>query len=103
MSKVSGFKIDVIKDYISNFYGMINLDDQYNLKDLVPELEAYLASLENNTKKKPLKKISHKEYAQYKSFLDFVNKKMTSGGILDMGYQLTSEDKKIIKHFLQKK
>jgi len=81
---------------------MIRLDISYNLKDIVPELEEYIAKLEKTTKK--VKKTSHKEYAKYKSFIDYVYKNMTiGGGILDTGYELSAKDKRFIRHFLNKK
>lgn len=102
LTKATGLKSDVIIDYVSQFYEMIRLDTSYNLKDIVPELEEYIAKLEKTTKK--VKKTSHKEYAKYKSFIDYVYKNMTiGGGILDTGYELSAKDKRFIRHFLNKK
>lgn len=105
LSRESGFKVDVIREYISEVYGMIYLDPQYNLINLVPKLENYVK--EETKKAKPVKKvkkISHKEYDEYKDAVDYIYKKMTiPGGIFDTGYVLMPKDKKILKHLLNKK
>ena len=100
LSKATGLKLDNIVDYVSIFYPMIYLDNSYNLKLIVDSLENYIKE-ENKKPKKKIERVSHKEYAKYSSFIDYVYKTMTiGGGILDTGYVLNNKDKKIIRHFL---
>jgi hypothetical protein len=105
LSKASGLKVDIIKEYISEFYGMIYLDPNYNLINLLPQLNDYVKEEEKITKPvKKVKKVTHKEYEEYSSVPDYIYKKMTlPGGIFDSGYVLNEKDKKILKHLLNKK
>lgn len=103
LSRASGLKVDVIRDYMSEFYGMIYLDPNHNLVDLLPDLNNFVL-VKSKTSNKKVKKISHKEYEEYASVTDYIYKKMTlPGGIFDSGYVVNAKDKKILKHLLNKK
>lgn len=104
LSKVTGLKIDTIYTYVEEFYPMIRLDVSCNLKDLLKTIEKYIVALEKATPIKKKKRISTNEYDKYESFIDYIYKNMTiSGGILDTGYILNAKDKRMLKHFLNKK
>lgn len=103
LSKATGIKQEVIFDYIKPFYEMIRLDPNHNLKENIADLENYIQKEEKVSKKiKKKPRISHNEYKQYKGFLDYVSKNMTSGGILDTGYKLTAKDKRMLSYYLKK-
>ena len=103
LSCASGIKVDVIRDYISEFYGMIYLDPMHNLIDILPNLNKYV-EIKNKTAPRKVKNISHKEYEKYSSVTEYINKNMTlPGGIFDSGYVLNTKDRKILKRLLNKK
>ena len=100
LSKISGVKVEVLRNEFLDFYPLIGLEINYDLHSLVPALETYLTKLE----KVPVKKrvvVRNKTLKKYKTFVDYIYKKMTfSGGMLDSGYVLSIEDVKILKKLL---
>lgn len=104
LSKEMGLDQEAIFSYIENFYDMIRLDPNHNLKDLIPDIQEYIRneearSLKENVKKE--KRISHGEYTEYRDFIDYISCVMTTGGILDTGYKITPKDKKILMRLLK--
>ena len=77
----------------------MNLD--YDLRDLVPAIEAYIASfVKEPVKKEPIPQYKL-EAKNYKSVADFVYKKMTINGLVDRSAKLKEDDLKILKILVQ--
>ncbi len=95
LSEIVGVYPSVIIDNLSYFEPIINIDTEYNIVELVPQMEAYLV-------KKPVaehknKKKDKKEKLPYQSLNQFIRDKMTFGGMFDNNAQLSSEDLRILK------
>lgn len=104
LSKETGFDQEAIFGYVEYFYSIIRLDPNHNLKEFIPNLKEFIEkednkALESGAHKE--KRISHREYKEYNGFIDYISRVMTTGGILDMGYQITPKDKKILMYLLK--
>ncbi len=73
LSSSTGINEDSLREELAYFDPLIRLMEDYNLKDIIPELENYLT--------KPMVKRA-KLTSKYNSILDFVVKNMTSNGDL---------------------
>ena len=101
LSKVVGVYPEVINEVLSYFEPMIVLDYSYNLNDLKPALEEYVADDEN--KRTPIttgKVATVKIISQYSNINDFVYQKMTIGGMLDKNAYLTDFDLRTLKRLV---
>lgn len=104
LSKKIGIKVNVLYTYIEEFYSMILLDPNFNLREIESDIRKYISCTEKNSAKKRNKRMPNKEYKEYSSFIDYVYKNMTiAGGILDTGYVLNAKDKRMLKYYLNKK
>ena len=79
ISKTLGIQEDVVREELSYFDDLIRLLDDFNLVEIIPNLNAYI-----NTRVK-----REKPTQKYVSILDFVYKNMTtSGGLIDTATKL---------------
>ena len=103
LSSTIGIYPEVIAEFLSQFDPMIRMDFEYNIKDLLPELESTLEELENTQPKvnKTLR-VSKKVVESYDSVIQFVYAKMTIGGIVDQSIELSDKDLKILKKIIIK-
>jgi NADH/NAD ratio-sensing transcriptional regulator Rex len=93
LAQTIGIVEDFIRDELSFLEPMVRLDLDYNLMDLMPQLEAYLAH--KVERKKSLVKTKP---SNYQSIAEFVYKNMTvSGGIIDSGFELDDQQLKDLK------
>jgi NADH/NAD ratio-sensing transcriptional regulator Rex len=93
-----GILEDFIRDELSFIEPMVRLDLDFNLMELVPQLESMLAV------KVERKRISSsKSGINYLSVADFVYKNMTvSGGIIDRNLELDNQQLKDLKKLINK-
>jgi hypothetical protein len=93
-----GILEDFIRDELSFIEPMVRLDLDFNLMELVPQLETML------TLKGERKRVSHKaDEINYLSIADFVYKNMTvSGGIIDRNLELDNQQLKDLKKLVNK-
>ncbi len=97
LSKHIGIYPEIISSELSYFEPMLAMDPSFNLKDLMPQIEEYIASIESSKEK-----IKHfeakKESKNYSGVTDFVYKKMTVvGGLVDKSIVLSDEDLKVLR------
>jgi hypothetical protein len=93
LAQTIGIVEDFIRDELSVLEPMVRLDLEFNLMDLVPQLEAYLAHKVERRKHAVRTKPSN-----YQSIAEFVYKNMTvSGGIIDRGFELDDQQLKDLK------
>lgn len=98
LSRVVGVYPDVICDNLSYFEPMLKMDTEYNLLVLVPTIKEYINDLEEKkVPAQPVEMVSKKQLEEYESVVDFIYKKMSVGGIIDRGAQLTDKDLRILK------
>ncbi len=97
LSRVNGLYPEVINRDLSEFEPMLAMDPSFNLKDLIPAIEDYIASIELN-KKSSKHFEAKKESKKYLNVSDFVYKKMTVvGGLVDKNINLSIEDLKVLR------
>jgi NADH/NAD ratio-sensing transcriptional regulator Rex len=93
-----GILEDFIRDELSFIEPMVRLDLDFNLMQLVPQLESMLSL------KVELKRVRTKSSGvSYLSIADFVYKNMTvSGGIIDRNLELDNQQLKDLKKLINK-
>lgn len=96
LSRIMGIYPEIINEQLSIFEPMLAMDPSYNLKELIPSIEQYIASLEANSEK-VTRFGSKKESKKYKSVGDFVYKHMTVGGLVDRNIILSENDLKVLR------
>jgi len=102
LAKEVGIYPEVIAADLSIFDPMINLDYQYDLLVLIPDLEEYIAKLDQKNKKTNPPRVKKSELTAYESIADFVFKKMTIGasGLIDQNVELSDHDLRILKRLI---
>ena len=101
LSSVIGIYPDVINEALSYFDPMVNMDYQYNLMDLLKQIEDYLG--EKETPKKTVKKTSEKpqlEKLPYDSLNSFIYERMTIGGFMNRDVYLSDSDLRLMKKLI---
>ncbi len=98
-----GIYPEVIAEFFSEFDPLVRMDYDYNLKDLLPELENSLEKL-NKVKTKNVKsaRVTKKDVESYESIVSFVYAKMTTGGIINQSVELSDYDLKVLKKLIVK-
>ena len=106
LSRMVGLYSDVLADDLEYFAPLVRMDPSLNLKDLVPQLEGYLAEEEAVKATEPkVKRVvaTKKELSQYPTIASFVYAKMTSiGGLVDPAARLSDEDLHILKKLVDR-
>ena len=104
LSKEIGIYPEVINETLSFFDPMVNMDYEYNLMELVPQIKQFIDDAEEEKAKVKkavtVKPINRKTDLKYDSIGDFVYQKMTIGGMLDKYMQLTDADLRILKKLI---
>lgn len=96
LSRRMGIYPEIINEQLSLFEPMLAMDTSYNLKDLVPAIEEYIAlQTTKKVKKKPTK--VKRKADKYKTVSEFVYEKMTIGGLVDKNASLNEEDLKVLR------
>lgn len=93
---------EVIADFFSEFDPMVKMDFNYNLKDLLPDLEKCLIKIEKVKIKNKSVRVTKKDVDLYDSIVGFIYAKMTTGGIVNQGVELSDYDLKVLKKLIIK-
>lgn len=102
LSRHNGIYPDVINSDLSYFEPMLAMDPSFNLKDLIPAIEKYIAEIDALKEKKvKTVTISKKDYEKYKSVADFAYKNMTVGGLIDRNKVLDESELKILRKLVK--
>ena len=96
LSKKIGFYPDKINEDLSTFEPLIAMYSNYNVKELIPNIEQYIEEQEKSGKK-IVRFEAKKKASKYKSVADFVYQKMTVGGLVDRSASLSVEDLKVLR------
>ena len=96
LSKSLGIYPDVIASDLSFFEPMLSMDLTFDLRDIIPALESYIAEQEQAKPKEHQIHSNSIELRGYESVGDFVYKKMTINGIVSKNVKLSEEDLKIL-------
>ncbi len=100
LSREVGLYPDVITDALVYFEPLIKFDAGINTKDLLPQLEEYVAPApaEEGENKPKRVVVTKKELLEYSSISDFVYKKYaTIGGLIDQTASLNEADLKVLQ------
>ncbi|MFA5421422.1 MAG: hypothetical protein WC344_01320 [Bacilli bacterium] len=104
LSKELGIFPDVINRTLSHFDPLVNMDFTYDVRALIPAMEAYIDELASAKKKtvKPRAVVSKKDLSEYDSILDFIFKKFVfeSSGLFDRSTQLGDADLRVLKRLV---
>lgn len=101
LSHSLGIYPEIIAENLSFFEPTLAMDPSFNLKDLIPALNAYI---EEESKKAPKKHriiVNKDNVEQYEGVADFIYQKMTIGGLVDKNAELSTVDLKILKKLIQ--
>lgn len=103
LSRLMGRYPEVLCDTLAYFEPLIRMDPSINVRDLTPQLEAYLEEPMKPKKERPTRKPVRKaELTKYSSIADFVLHKLTSvGGLVDPTIRLSDEDLAILERLIQ--
>jgi len=99
LSLYMGIYPEIIASELSEFEPMLAMDPSFNLRELIPALEAYIEE-QSKEKKEPRIAVKKAEISQYKSVADFVYNKMTIGGLVDRNISLSEKDLKLLRHLV---
>jgi len=106
LSRMVGLYSDVLADDLEYFAPLIRMDSTLNMKDLVPQLQAFIAQEESVKAQEPkVKRVvaTKKELSQYPNISSFVYAKMTSaGGLVDPSNRLSDEDLHVLKKLVDR-
>ncbi len=107
LSKEVGIYPEVINETLSFFDPMVNMDYEYNLLELVPQIKQYIEDIVEEKAKAKEKKphlvqtaIRKQDFTKYDGIGDFIYQKMTIGGMLDKYVTLTDSDLKTLKKLI---
>ena len=102
-SRHVGIYPEVIAEHLSMFDPMINIDMEYNIRDLVPQIEEYIASEETKRKEsaQPREVVRKQELKEFSSIQDFIYKKLTFGGVIDKTATLSDHDLKVLTKLIK--
>lgn len=101
-----GIYPDVINAELSYFDPLLKLDLNYDLRELLPALEAYLAveaparpvkKSSSRKRKTPVRRKKAASDLPYASLVDFIYARMTFDGFLNRSFTLRDEDLKLIR------
>lgn len=101
LSKNIGIKEEIIKEDLVNLIPLINFDDSLNLKDYLTLLKDEEEKInEGRVVKKRI--VKNNEAKEYENAIDYIYKNFcVEGGVLDLGYQITKKDIKILNKLLK--
>lgn len=101
LSKSMGIYPEIIAENLSFFEPMLAMTADYNLKELVPQIEKYIEEENSKAPKKTRVIVSKEKVEEYDSVADFVYQKMTIGGLVDRSAELSTVDLKTLKKLIQ--
>ncbi len=94
LSSALGLYSDALGEELTYFAPSIMLDASFNVRSLLPYLEAYLEERKVVRREKPARK---KEAGDYASVADFVYRKLTTaGGLIDPSIRLSDHDLRLL-------
>ena len=100
LSKEVGIYPEVINETISFFDPMVTLDYQYNLMDLLPQMEEYLGDSGVNKTKTTSKTKTYEPKVNQITLSDYIYQKLTIGGFLDRNRVFTDAELKEMKSLI---
>jgi len=94
---------EVITNCLSYFEPMLMMDLSFNLKELLPQMEKFIEeSSVNNEAVSPVYKLDKEELKKYASINDFVFKKLTVNGQVNMEAYLSDKDLVSLSELIKK-
>ena len=101
LAAIVGVYQDVIAENLSYFDPMLNMDPDYDLLALIPQIKEYIQQEEEKKAPAAPKVVAKKkDVNEYESVSDFVYKKMTFAGMVDRNLVLHEKDLRILKRLV---
>ena len=101
LANIVGIYPERINEDLSYFDPIITMDYTYNLLDLVPQLEEFVNDDANKKEKEQVKNVvTKKKLSQYESINDFIYKKMSYQGFINMNYVLSDAELRALKRLI---
>ena len=97
LSREIGLVPDAIQAACSMFNPLVSIDYTFDLKQLIPELDAYLSALPSS---RPITKrttTGKRKPLPYQSVIEFVYDKMTYSGIVDKSKSLSDAELRLLR------
>ena len=106
LSRIVGLYPEVLGEALALFHPLILMDPEINIRDLEPQMKAYLEEPipETKAKKKAARElpVSKKELNSYSSIADFALKKLTNvGGLVDPTITLSDHDLRVLDKLVE--
>ncbi len=97
LSRHMGIYPEIIREQLSFFDPIITMDLDINIRDLLPQIEAYIEEEEAKAEKKARVVIKKSELQKYGSIAEFVYEKYSINGLVDRNAVLNEVDLKTLK------
>lgn len=102
LSRLMGLYPEVLADALVLFEPMIKFDPSINTRDLLPQMEEYIAPKPRDPSAPKRTVVTKKELSEYRSIQDFVYQKFTTvGGLLDQTAELSDHDLRALKKLVE--
>ena len=97
LSRDMGIYPEIIREQLSFFEPLLQMDLDYNIRDLVPAIEEYIKEEEAKTEKVERIVIKKSEVDQYESIADFFYQKFTINGLVSRDIALSEVDLRTLR------
>lgn len=101
LSRHMGIYPEIIREQLSFFDPIITMDLDINIRDLLPQIEAYIEEEEAKAEKKSRVVIKKSELEKYGSIAEFVYEKFSINGLIDRRATLNEVDLKTLKKLVE--
>lgn len=102
LSRLMGLYPEVLADALVLFEPMIKFDPSINTRDLLPQMEEYIAPKPRDPGAPKRTVVTKKELSEYRSIQDFVYQKFaTVGGLIDQTAELDDKDLYTLKKLIE--
>lgn len=108
LSRYVGLYPDIVSDELLYFNPMVKMDTSLNMMDILPLINEYLSSIDEqnkiNREAKPKRQaVRKKELLEYKTIGDFVYHKMAGpGGLISPSAELNDHDLRVLELLVKK-
>ena len=100
LSLVVGVYPEIIAETLSYFNPMVIMDYSFNVRDLIPDMQAFLDKKEAEKKPNVAPTVKKGDVNAFNSVSDFIYRKMTYNGMVDKNAYLSDKDLKILKRII---
>ena len=100
LSLLVGVYPEIIAETLSYFNPMVIMDYSFNLRELMPDMQAFIDKKEEAKKPNNTPQVKKGDVDAFNSVSDFIYRKMTYNGMVDKNAYLSDKDLKILKRII---